>query len=90
MFNTYAIGVLLYGTFIDPLIQWTGVIVIPIIAIFTLQFGNILWALYPIYWSATRVSMTAANLWWGNIIYEAFHPVVAPEIVATTADGAMA
>ena len=77
-FYGYAIGTLIYGLFIEtPLLTLIGTL-IAIITPLTLGIGAILFAFFPIYWVTTRSLMMAANLYWGNVIYTAFYPVVAP------------
>jgi hypothetical protein len=52
-----------------------------IMGMITMGFTNVL--VFP-YWATSRFATAFLNLYWANAIYEAFHPVVAPEILQET------
>jgi hypothetical protein len=73
MYFYYTFGAFFYFVFID----WLMWVVIWWIGAFTLGAGY--W-LYPLYWFASRFCLAFLQLFWDNEIYEAFHPVLAPEL----------
>ena len=70
----YAIGSFVYFVFLDPVITslmvWSGV--------FTLGASYVV--NIP-YWLSTRFGSAFFGLYWTNSVYNAFHPIVAPEVV---------
>ena len=75
----YVFGSFLYWTLID---YWVYV-VLWALSLIPFTFGAANYLMVP-YWIITHLGPVFLNLYWANAIYEAFHPVVAPEIVAGT------
>lgn len=74
----YTLFIFWYFLFVDGLV-WFMLYVLGF-----LSFG-ISWTMFmPLYWFISRYLLSFIQLYWDNEIYNAFHPVVAPEITIDT------